>query len=637
MDEALLTSKSDLQSLRNELATLKIRLRDLLEQQRVAFTSLRDVLNNIEVPALFLDNHLHLRFLTRMAQSLFEVDPYDIGRSLSHIAPLGVDLTLPDDARKTLETRKSIEREIKTPAGALYQRRTAIMRAEDDAVEGVVVTYADVTAQRQLTASLETARQQAQLSNSAKSRLLASASHDLRQPLQSLVLLHSLLTKTVEGQKAQELVARFDETLNSMSAMLNSLLDLNQIEAGAIRPEKIRFSIKDLLEDLQREFTPQAVERGLSLRVLPCRATIESDPRLLEQALRNLLSNAFKYTPQGKVLVGCRRRKERLDIQVWDTGIGIPSVELDAIFEEFHQLSAAKRERSEGLGLGLSIVQRLARLLDHKVKVGSRLGKGSVFTIEVARSTLPEWTTNTIEQEQPDRRLPMTPQLIERESSRLPVQKMSVSPETAIVFVVDDDRYVREALRRVLEDDGRFVEDFETCQDFLNAFRPGREACLLIDAYLPGMNGLELLRRLQEFGERPPAIMITGAADVSTAVQAMKAGALDFIEKPIGRTELLLSVQQALEQARDSSMLNARREAAASQISDLTPRQRQIMEMVLAGHPSKNIAADLRISQRTVENHRASIMKKTGSKSLPELARLALMAASKGPDTTSPH
>ena len=632
-----MTSKSDLQSLRNELATLKIRLRDLLEQQRVAFTSLRDVLNNIEVPALFLDNHLHLRFLTRMAQSLFEVDPYDIGRSLSHIAPLGVDLTLPDDARKTLETRKSIEREIKTPAGALYQRRTAIMRAEDDAVEGVVVTYADVTAQRQLTASLETARQQAQLSNSAKSRLLASASHDLRQPLQSLVLLHSLLTKTVEGQKAQELVARFDETLNSMSAMLNSLLDLNQIEAGTIRPEKIRFSIKDLLEDLQREFTPQAMERGLFLRVLPCRAMIESDPRLLEQALRNLLSNAFKYTPQGKVLVGCRRRKERLDIQVWDTGIGIPSVELDAIFEEFHQLSAAKRERSEGLGLGLSIVQRLARLLGHKVKVGSQLGKGSVFTIEVARSTLPEWTTNTIEQEQPDRRLPMTPQLIERENSRLPVQKMSVSPETAIVFVVDDDRYVREALRRVLEDDGRFVEDFETCQDFLNAFRPGREACLLIDAYLPGMNGLELLRRLQELGERPPAIMITGAADVSTAVQAMKAGALDFIEKPIGRTELLLSVQQALELARDSSMLNARREAAASQICDLTPRQRQIMEMVLAGHPSKNIAADLRISQRTVENHRASIMKKTGSKSLPELARLALMAASKGPDMTSPN
>ena len=632
-----MTSKSDLQSLRNELATLKIRLRDLLEQQRVAFTSLRDVLNNIEVPALFLDNHLHLRFLTRMAQSLFEVDPYDIGRSLSHIAPLGVDLTLPDDARETLETRKSIEREIKTPAGALYQRRTAIMRAEDDAVEGVVVTYADVTAQRQLTASLETARQQAQLSNSAKSRLLASASHDLRQPLQSLVLLHSLLTKTVEGQKAQELVARFDETLNSMSAMLNSLLDLNQIEAGTIRPEKIRFSIKDLLEDLQREFTPQAMERGLFLRVLPCRAMIESDPRLLEQALRNLLSNAFKYTPQGKVLVGCRRRKERLDIQVWDTGIGIPSVELDAIFEEFHQLSAAKRERSEGLGLGLSIVQRLARLLGHKVKVGSQLGKGSVFTIEVARSTLPEWTTNTIEQEQPDRRLPMTPQLIERENSRLPVQKMSVSPETAIVFVVDDDRYVREALRRVLEDDGRFVEDFETCQDFLNAFRPGREACLLIDAYLPGMNGLELLRRLQELGERPPAIMITGAADVSTAVQAMKAGALDFIEKPIGRTELLLSVQQALEQARDSSMLNARREAAASQICDLTPRQRQIMEMVLAGHPSKNIAADLRISQRTVENHRASIMKKTGSKSLPELARLALMAASKGPDMTSPN
>jgi two-component system CheB/CheR fusion protein len=200
----------------------------------------------------------------------------------------------------------------------------------------------------------------------------------------------------------------------------------------------------------------------------------------------------------------------------------------------------------------------------------------------------------------------------------------------AVIFVVDDDAGIRQDIRTVLEGDGRAVEDYPDCEAFLEAYRPGRESCLLIDAYLPGMNGLELLQRLKDAGHRLPAIMITGSSDVPMVVHAMKAGASDFIEKPIGGSELLGSVERALEQARDSSKLSAWRDSAANQVANLTPRQRQIMDMVLAGHPSKNIAADLGISQRTVENHRASIMKKTGSKSLPELARLALAAAGTG-------
>jgi two-component system CheB/CheR fusion protein len=156
----------------------------------------------------------------------------------------------------------------------------------------------------------------------------------------------------------------------------------------------------------------------------------------------------------------------------------------------------------------------------------------------------------------------------------------------------------------------------------------------LIDAYLPGMSGLELLQRIHDAGHRLPAIMITGNSDVPMAVQAMKAGALDFIEKPVGRIELLACVERALEQARDSSKLLAWRETAATRVASLTPRERQIMELVLAGHPSKNIAADLGISQRTVESHRSGVMKKTGSKSLPALARLALAAARNGGDIT---
>jgi two-component system CheB/CheR fusion protein len=201
-----------------------------------------------------------------------------------------------------------------------------------------------------------------------------------------------------------------------------------------------------------------------------------------------------------------------------------------------------------------------------------------------------------------------------------------------VIFVVDDDGAVRDAVRAVLEDDGKVVEDFAACEEFLAAWRPGREGCLVIDAYLPGKSGLELLRRMKEAGHHLPAIMITGNSDVTIAVEAMKAGASDFIEKPISRGELLVCVERALEQSRDSSKLLAWHDEAASHVADLTPRQREIMEMVLAGHPSKNIAADLRISQRTVENHRASIMKKTGARSLPALARLALAATGNATD-----
>jgi two-component system CheB/CheR fusion protein len=200
------------------------------------------------------------------------------------------------------------------------------------------------------------------------------------------------------------------------------------------------------------------------------------------------------------------------------------------------------------------------------------------------------------------------------------------STKSEVIFVIDDDSHIREGIRAMLEEDGQTVEDYPTCEAFLEAYRPGRAACLLIDAYLPGMNGLELLQQLHDAGHQLPAIMITGNADVSMAVQAMKAGASDFIEKPISPGELVVSVGRALEQSRDSNKLLAWRETAANHIASLTQRQRQVMESVLAGKPNKIVAADLGISQRTVENHRASIMKKTGTKSLPALARLALAA-----------
>ena len=182
-------------------------------------------------------------------------------------------------------------------------------------------------------------------------------------------------------------------------------------------------------------------------------------------------------------------------------------------------------------------------------------------------------------------------------------------------------------MRDLLQEDGYAVELFADGPAFFEAYRPGREGCVLVDALMPGMSGIELIERLKAEGHELPAIVITGNGAVPMAVQAMKAGAVDFIEKPVGHEDLLASVKRALDQTRDAATLSASRETALTRVASLTARQRQILDLVLAGHPSKNIAADLGISQRTVDNHRAAIMRKTGSKSLPALVRTALAAA----------
>jgi two-component system CheB/CheR fusion protein len=604
---------------------------------------------------------------------------------------------------------------------------------------------------------LKLAKANAMAANLAKSRFLAAASHDLRQPLQTLELLHSLLATAVVGERAVGLIRRQAETLSAMSWMLDTLRDLNQIDAGIIRVKVEDCHIATVLDNLCEDFNCHAQAKGLGLSVVPCSAVIRTDAELLEKMLRSLVTNALKFTERGRVLLGCRRRGGALRIEVWDTGIGISDCDIQAVFDDYHQVGNEARVRDHGLGLGLSIVHRLSGLLDHPVTVRSKPGKGSVFTVEVPRvadpllpghyhlppplSSGPERLSPSdahtvshilvVEDDLDVRNLlrellqdegyevdvastgpaavnkvadmPFRPALIITDynlpggmtglqlASRLreslidipiimlsgdistrnlqdvagngiiqltkPVKRAELiriidglirhtPPEVRgitrclsasasridapIIFVVDDDKNVRAALRMVLEDDGQIVEDYSGSSAFLAAFgvgRPGVNVCLLVDATMPDISGLELLEQLTASGRTLPSIVITGHGDVAMAVRAMKAGALDFIEKPIRAAELLASVAHALDLSRYASARSTRKAEAESCVATLTRRQLDVMAMVLAGHPSKNIAADLGISQRTVENHRASIMRKTGARSLPALARLALAAA----------
>lgn len=741
-NEELLTSKEELQSLNEELTALNAQLQETLERSRTTSNDLQNVLYSADVATLFLDRALRIRFFTPATRAVFSVLPGDVGRPLADLRSLAGDATLLDDARAVLAGGMAGISEITTAGGVWFSRRVVPYRAQDGAVEGVVITFADISDRRAAALALAEASRVADQASAAKTRFLGAASHDLRQPLQTLTLLQGLLARAVAEPEAAKLVALMEPTLAAMTGMLNTLLDINQIEAGTLKPEPMPFAVGPLLARLGAEFGYLAQPQGLAVRVVPCGLSVITDPQLLEQMLRNLLSNALKYTRRGRVLLGCRRRAGGLSIEVWDTGIGIPARDIQAIFDEYHQLDNTARERVKGLGLGLSIVQRLAGLLGHRLRVRSTPGRGSVFGVEVALTvaqpggaaalTPPQGAPEgapaaalrqglvMVVEDDPDVRdllclllkaeghrvmaaadadsaLALLPRggvmpdlmladfnlpkgtdglrlaalLRERLTRPLPVVMLTGDITTATlraiaaqdcvlmhkpvsaqelaalvqrllpavvepppsraegpaVYIVDDDAMLRGVLRQALEQAGEAVVEHCSAEAFLAADRPAEGSCLLLDAHLPGISGLELLARLRRQGDAIPVLMITGFSDVSAAVAAMRAGASDFIEKPVAAAALLAGIAQARALAADQGQLASWRQDAAARLESLTYRQREVMTRVLAGEPSKNIAADLGISQRTVETHRAAIMRRTGAQSLPGLARLALAAA----------
>jgi two-component system CheB/CheR fusion protein len=490
-----------------------------------------------------------------------------------------------------------------------------------------LVAIDDVTERRRAEMTLIAAKWHSDRANLGKSRILAAASHDLRQPLQTLNLMRAALAKKIKDKEGLKLIAQLNKTSEVMLSMLDTLLEINQLEAGIVDPEQVEFPINDMLERLRIEFAYHAEARGLRWHVVPCRLGVWSDPRLLEQMLRNLLSNAVKYTERGKILLGCRRRGDKLRIEVWDTGIGIPEEQLRAIFAEFHQPGNPTHNHTLGFGLGLPIVQRLAHVLGHVVEVHSRPGKGSAFTVEVPLGGGQQEVSATGHDGDADLEAAgdvtagtALPALPDRKGSTF----------TATIFVVDDEGALREAMRELLREEGWAVETYASGEAFLEAYRPGGEGCLVVDARMPGMSGLELLERLKAGSGAPPAIMITGHADVRLAVRAIRAGAMAFLEKPVQYDELVVNIERALQLARSATALSSLREAAAKRMQGLTLRERQVVEMVVEGNPNKQIAYVLGISQRTVETHRATAMRKVGVRTLSELIHLTIAGSPQG-------
>lgn len=387
---------------------------------------------------------------------------------------------------------------------------------------GFVATFTDVTASRRSeaelrraaetleqrvtarTSELQAAKAEAERANQAKSRFLAAVSHDLLQPINAAHLFTHALAQQLRHPEYREPVANIDGALSSSEALLAGILDISRLDAGGLAPVIESFPVDEMLTHLAAEFRVMAAERGLQLRYVPSRLWVESDPQLLRRVLQNFLSNAVRYTRRGRILLGCRRQRSGVALMVLDTGPGIAAEDTDRIFEEFRSLERG----GPGLGLGLAIAERIARLLGHPLELRSRPGRGSAFAIHVPRAT-PHPAARRIAAHEPPRAMGIR------------------------VLVLDNDPAVLAAMRALLEGWRCSVLAARSIAEAEQLMTGPPPHLLLLDYHLDGVaTGLDLQARLGATDVAIPTIVVT--ADHSEAVRAAVAAAGCYLlHKPL--------------------------------------------------------------------------------------------------------
>jgi signal transduction histidine kinase/CheY-like chemotaxis protein len=398
------------------------------------------------------------------------------------------------------------------------ERRAAISEsggARSARVDGLIV---DVTERRRFEGELDKARRAAEFANQTKSNFLAAASHDLRQPLQTMKLLQYLLYDCTIDAEARLLLKTQGRCLDSMADILTTLLDLNRLDSGDTEVRKSNFKLKELLEPLMAEFLPLVHEKGLDLRVVHSEAVVYTDKGLVSGIIRNLLSNAFRYTDQGRILLGCRRCGDNIRIELWDSGIGISESELPHIFNEYYtgQNSADRG----GCGLGLTIVRRLGEILQHAVDVRSTPGKGSVFSVEVARGH---------------------PQSAEAPPPLLRADHRGGKPLPDRVLLIEDEACVRSALVKVLSGSGVDLLAAATSDAALDLISRSKlpPDLVICDYNLRGSrNGMETVKSIRQLlRSEVPAIVVTGDTRAKI-MDRMTASGVAVLTKPFRSQDL---------------------------------------------------------------------------------------------------
>jgi signal transduction histidine kinase/ActR/RegA family two-component response regulator len=380
------------------------------------------------------------------------------------------------------------------------------------------------------TAALQVEKERAESANRAKTQFLAAASHDLRQPLQALGLLVSALRMRAQDTGARDLAGRVEHALNGLEGVLEALLDISKLDAGAVSPQVQVFPVQRVLENVRDTFLPHAQAKNLELRVATTRAWVTSDPLLLERIISNLVSNAIRYTDKGGVLIGVRPRGMNVHVQVWDTGRGIPEDKQAEVFREFVQLDNPSRDRRQGIGLGLAIVDRLSRLLEHPIVLRSRVGKGTVFEVHVPRGA------RYVEPVMAPRVDPTGPSTL----------------AGMTVLLLDDDTEVLAALEQYLRLVGAEVIAVENLEEAIKRFMGGqREPDIIVSDYRlgAGVDGVTAVAELnRRFGPRP-AMILTGEA-APAVLRAIEASGLPRLSKPIRPAVLRATLRELADRRR---------------------------------------------------------------------------------------
>lgn len=364
---------------------------------------------------------------------------------------------------------------------------------------------------------LQQALRAAELADRSKSSFLAAASHDLRQPLQTLRFLQGALEQNHLDDDGRKLVAGMAHSLDTMSSILSSLLDVNQLESGHLRPNKTDFEIAEIFDSVLIDFSRPIEGKGLQCRTVRSQLVVHSDRRMLEEMIRNLLSNAVRYTERGKILLGCRRAGDKVRVEVWDSGVGVTEDQLPHIFEEYYRGPAGVQQA--GFGLGLAIVKRLGEILDHRIDVRSRLGKGTGFSIEVPRG-----------------------RTIAHAFSEQPIPAPDSYAFRGTLLVIEDEISVRKAINRLLSAKGIRVIVAATAAEALALVnqQETRPDFVLCDYNLRGSaNGLESIKALRvALGENIPAIVMTGDTRSETR-ETIASNDIGVLIKPFVADELL--------------------------------------------------------------------------------------------------
>jgi Na+/proline symporter/signal transduction histidine kinase/CheY-like chemotaxis protein len=504
---------------------------------------LQTALDHVRQGIAVFDKNLHLVCWNRQFGEILALPPQltRVGTPLDHLLRFHAEHSASDRDEADVLVRERLARYVASSEPFLerFAERDLVMevRANPMPDGGIVTTFTDITPSVKAAEELERANEslerrvrerteeltrlntelgrakgEAEQANISKTRFLAAASHDILQPLNAARLYVTSLVERQGGGNDSQLVGNIDASLDAVEEIFGALLDISRLDTGAMKPEIASFRMDELLRQLEVEFMPLAQERGLRLQFVSCSLAVESDRRLLRRLLQNLISNAIKYTPRGRVLVGCRRRRRRLRIDVYDTGLGIPSSKKRAIFQEFHRLDQGAKV-ARGLGLGLSIVERIARVLDYKIGVVSTVGRGSHFSVEVPRSTAVPLRQH---------------QRVVREVDRVQLSGITV-------LCIDNDLTILDGMETLLGGWGCRV--FKA-PDLAAAIAVMAEADaspdgLLVDYHLDDGDGITAIKELRRrFGANLTAILIT--ADRSPHVREdARANDIQLLNKPV--------------------------------------------------------------------------------------------------------